>query len=223
MRISTGQIYQRGGDAMLEQQTQLRQSQTQLGTGNRVVVPSDDPMASVQILDLQKGIDVSKRFQDNIGSARSTLNMEEPSVKNAIALLQRVRELTIQANNGVLDDQQRRGIAAEGNEHLASMLNIANTQDSNGDYLFAGCSAGAKPCTQTNAGFNYAGDQGQRLLQIGPTRQIAVSDSGTDVFQSIRNGNGTFVTSHNIAITNTNNNEPDRNDNAATKERDTYS
>jgi len=223
MRISTGQIYQRGVDAMLEQQTQLSQSQTQLGTGKRVVVPSDDPMASVQILDLQKGIDVSKRFQDNIGSARSTLNMEETSVKNAIDLLQRVRELTIQANNGVLDDQQRRGIAAEVNEHLASMLNIANTQDSNGDYLFAGFSAGAKPFTQTNAGFNYAGDQGQRLLQIGPTRQIAVSDSGTDVFQSIRNGNGTFVTSHNNANTGTGIIDPGSVVNAAAWVRDTYS
>src|SRR3569832_669954 len=188
MRISPGQIYQRGVDAMLEQQTQLSQSQTQLGTGKRVVVPSDDPMASVQKLDLQKGIDVSKRFQDNIGSARSTLNMEETSVKHAIDLLQRVRVLTIQANNGVLDDQQRRGISAEVNEHLASLLIIANTQDSYGDYLFAGFSAGAKPFTQANAGFNFAGDQGQRLLQIGPTRQIAVSGSGTDVVQTIRNG-----------------------------------
>src|SRR3569623_2061840 len=199
MRITTGLIYHRGVDAMLEQQTQLSLSQTQLGTGKRVVVPSDDPMASVQILDLQKGIDVSKRIQDNIGSARSTLNMVEMSVKNAIDLLPRVTELTIQANNGVLDDQQRRGIAAEVNEHLASMLNIANTQDSNGDYLFAGFRAGAKPFTQENAGFNYAGDKGQRLLQIAPTRQISDSDSGTDEFQSKRNGNGTFVTAHNNA------------------------
>src|SRR3569623_1413476 len=223
MRISTGQIYQRGVAAMLEQQTQLSQSQTQLGTGKRVVVPRDDPMASVQILDLQKGIDVSKRFQDNIGSARSTMNMEETSVKNAIDLLQRVRELTIQANNGVLDDQQRRGIAAEVNEHLASMLNIANTQDSNGDYLFAGFSAGAKPFSQTNAGFNYAGDQGQRLLQLGPTRQLAVSDSGADVFQSIRNGNGTFVTSYNNANTGTGIIDPGSVVNAAAWVRDTYS
>src|SRR3569623_3345848 len=149
--------------------------------------------------------------------------MEETSVKNAIALLQRVRERTIQANNGVLDDQQRRGIAAEVNEHLASMLNIANTQDSTGDYLFAGFSAGAKPYTQAKAGFNYAGDQGQRLLQIGPTRQIAVSDSGTDVFQSIRNGNGTFVTAHNNANTGTGIIDPGSVVNAAAWVRDTYS
>src|SRR3569832_2341575 len=119
MRISTGQIYQRGVDAMLEQQTQLSQSQTQLGTGKRVVVPSDDPMASVQILDLQKGIDVSKHFQDNKGSARSTLNMEETSVMNAIDLLQRVRELTIQANNGGRGGRRRRGGAAGGGERRA--------------------------------------------------------------------------------------------------------
>src|SRR3569832_1235367 len=106
MRISTGQIYQRGVDAMLEQQTQLSQSLSLLGTGKRVVVSSDDPMASVQILDLQKGIDVSKRFQDNIGSARSTLNMEETSVKIAFFLFQLVRELTIHANKNKLDDQQ---------------------------------------------------------------------------------------------------------------------
>src|SRR3569833_1833272 len=103
------------------------------------------------------------------------------------------------------------------------MLNIANTQDSNGVFLFAGFCAGAKPFTQTNAGFNYAGDQGQRLLQIGPTRLIAVSDSGTDVFQSIRNGNGTFVTSHNNANTGTGIIDPGSVVNAAAWVRDTYS
>lgn len=199
MRISTGQIYQRGVDAMLEQQAQLSKTQTQLSTGKRVVVPSDDPIASVQILDLQKGIDISTRYKDNIGAARSTLSLEENALSQGIDLLQRVRELALQANGGVLDNQQRQDIAVEVKQHLDSLLNVANTQDSNGDYLFSGFNSSAKPFTQTNGGFNYAGDQGQRFLQIGSTRQIAVSDSGTNVFQAIRNGNGTFVTSYNNA------------------------
>jgi len=37
------------------------------------------------------------------------------------------------------------------------------------------------------------GDDGQRLMQVGSTRQIAVSDSGSDVFQNILTGNGTFA------------------------------
>ena len=222
MRISTGQIYQRGVDAMMDQQAQLSRSQTQLGTGKRVTVPSDDPIASVQILDLQKGIDISKRFQETIGTARSTLNVEEGAIKSGIDLLQRVRELAVQANNDVLDDQQRQGIAAEVREHLATLLNIANTQDSNGDYLFAGFNVSAQPFAQTNTGFSYSGDQGQRLLQVGPTRQIAVSDSGSEVFQAIRNGNGTFVTSYNAANTGTGIIDPGTVVNAAAWVRDTY-
>lgn len=222
MRISTGQIYQRGVDALLDQQNQLSKTQTQLGTGKRVVVPSDDPIASVQILELQKSIDNAKRFQDNISAARSTLNIEENAVGNAIDLLQRVRELTVQANSGVLDDQQRRGIAVEVDEHLASMMNIANTQDSNGDFIFAGFSSSARPFSQSSNNFNYAGDQGQRLLQVGPTRQVAISDNGTEVFQKIRNGNGTFASSYNSANTGTGIIDPGNVTNAAAWVRDTY-
>ena len=40
----------------------------------------------------------------------------------------------------------------------------------------------------------YAGDQGQRLVQVSASRQIAVSDAGADVFQRIRTGNGEFTT-----------------------------
>jgi flagellar hook-associated protein 3 FlgL len=40
----------------------------------------------------------------------------------------------------------------------------------------------------------FAGDEGQRLVQIGPQRRISVSDSGAEVFQRAKEGNGTFVT-----------------------------
>src|SRR5262249_16275477 len=44
------------------------------------------------------------------------------------------------------------------------------------------------------AGVVYQGDQGNRLLQIGPTQRVADSDSGFDLFVKIAEGNGTFVT-----------------------------
>ncbi|UJP08469.1 MAG: flagellar hook-associated protein FlgL, partial [Nitrosomonas sp.] len=51
-----------------------------------------------------------------------------------------------------------------------------------------------KPFAQTGLAVQYVGDQGQRLNQVGPARQLAVSDSGTDVFERIKNGNGVFAT-----------------------------
>jgi len=51
-----------------------------------------------------------------------------------------------------------------------------------------------KPFVETSLGnVTYQGDQGQRLIQISPSRQMAVSDSGSSVFQQIKNGNGTIV------------------------------
>jgi flagellar hook-associated protein 3 FlgL len=50
-----------------------------------------------------------------------------------------------------------------------------------------------RPFAATPGGYQYNGDQGQRLVQVGPGRQIADSDSGAAIFQLVRNGNGTFV------------------------------
>jgi flagellar hook-associated protein 3 FlgL len=196
MRISTSQIYQRGTDGILDQQVQMSKTQLQLSSGKRVVTPSDDPTASVQILQLQHSIDITNTYQTNIGYAESSLTDEEQAISSVTDMLQRVRELALQANGGLLDNQARQGIAQELQQDVKGLLDIANSQDSNGNYLFAGYSSNTKPFSQTTGGFSYAGDQGQRNIQIGASRQIAISDSGQDVFQAIPNGNGTFAVSY---------------------------
>jgi flagellar hook-associated protein 3 FlgL len=50
-----------------------------------------------------------------------------------------------------------------------------------------------RPFAATPTGYQYNGDQGQRLVQIGPGRYVPDSDSGAAIFQLVRNGNGTFV------------------------------
>jgi len=203
MRISTHQIYQRGADGILDQQAQMSKTQMQLSSGKRVVTPSDDPTASVQMLQLQHGVDITNAYQTNIGYAESSLTDEEQAVSSITDILQRVRELALQSNSGLLDNQARQGVAQEMQQDVKGLLDIANSQDSNGNYLFAGFSSNTKPFSQTAGGFSYAGDQGQRNIQIGSSRQIAISDSGYDVFQAIPNGNGTFVASYSNANTGT--------------------
>jgi flagellar hook-associated protein 3 FlgL len=80
-------------------------------------------------------------------------------------------------------------------------VQLANTQDGNGQYLFAGFSSETQPFTRAGGSIVYNGDQGQRQLQIGATRLVTDSDNGAAVFQNIRNGNGTFSAS--AAPTNT--------------------
>ena len=83
---------------------------------------------------------------------------------------------------------------------------LANTKDANGDYLFAGFQTQTAPFSTNGSGtYTYSGDQGQRLLQVGPTRQVPVGDSGLEIFMKIADAAGTgfqdvFTSLYNLAI-----------------------
>lgn len=194
MRISTTQIYRQGLDAMLDQQLKLSRTQLQLSTGRRILTPSDDPAGAAQVLDLTQSLEATRQYLANGDAARARLSLEEGTLGGVGDLLQRVRELTVQANNDTQTNESRRAIAQELRGRLDELLGLANTRDANNEYLFAGHQGQAMPFVRTGAGFGYNGDDGSRLLQVGPSTRVAVSDSGREVFQAIRNGNGVFTT-----------------------------
>lgn len=197
MRISTSQMQAQTIRTMLEQQSRLAATQDQIASGRRIQVPSDDPSGAKKILDLEEVLGATEQFQRNADAAEARLGLEENALSGVVNVLHRVRELAIRANNSHLSPADRESIAAEARERIDELLGIANTQDANGEFLFAGYQTGTRPfATAADGSVTYAGDQGQRQLQIGPERRVAVGDSGDDVFRRIRNGNGTFVVEH---------------------------
>ena len=193
MRISTPGLHHNALIAMLQQQTALSKIQNQIATGKRVRTPADDPAAAVHILELQRALQESDQHKTNADIATNRLSLEEQSLQDVGALLARVRELAVQGNNAPLDAQNRRMIAIELRQRLQELVDIANRRDAHGEYLFAGYSTSTRPFSNTAAGVSYYGDQGNRLLQVGPEQRVADSHSGYDVFLKIPEGNGTFV------------------------------
>lgn len=195
MRISTNQLNLVAVNAMLDQQSKLSKTQIQIATGKRVVTPSDDPVAAARILDLTQSIKQTDQFQKNADAATSRLELEEGALDGALNALQTVRQLTVQASNTTLSNSDRLSIATEMRQNLDEILALSNSKDGNNDYLFSGFQTNSRPFSYdsvTNT-FTYAGDDGQRQVQISSTRQIVDGDSGTDVFRAVRNGNGTFI------------------------------
>lgn len=203
MRISTSQIYQQGLSAMLDQQGKLIKTQQQLSTGRRILTPADDPAGSAQVLDVNQALDVTKQYQANATTAKARLGLEENAMASTTDILQRVRELAVQANNATQTNETRAAIALEVRQRLTQLLDLANMKDASNEYLFSGYKGQVRPFASTGTGFTYSGDQGTRYLQVGPSTQVAVGDSGSDVFMAIRNGNGTFTTLNNSANTGT--------------------
>jgi flagellar hook-associated protein 3 FlgL len=194
LRISTGQLQQRAVDKMLQLQTQLSHTQQQVATGKQVLTPADNPSAAARALGLDREIAVTEQYQTNAALANDRQVREEDVLASVTDLLQRVSELVVQGNNDSNNAGDRRAIATELRERLDELLGLANTRDANGEYLFSGFQGNTQPFTHDGNGtFTYNGDQGQRFLNIGPGVQVAMTDSGDDVFQRIRGGNGVFT------------------------------
>ena len=105
-----------------------------------------------------------------------------------------MRDLTIQANNGSQTDETRNIIKTEIEQRLNELLDYANSRDGNGDFLFAGTKGTTQPFTQTASGVIYNGDQSPLQLKVSSTRFVDISESGYEVFQMVRKGNGKFST-----------------------------
>jgi flagellar hook-associated protein 3 FlgL len=202
MRISTAQLYQNSLAAMLDNQSSLGKTQLQLSTGRKILTPADDPAGAAAALDLEQVIADTGQYQKNADTARGRLELEEGLLGSASDLLQRVRELTVQANTDTQTSETRRYIALELREIREHLIELANARDAAGEYLFAGSKGDIQPFAVAASGqVAYAGDQTGRFLQIGSSQQVADGDSGSEVFVAIKNGNGTYRTLDNPANT----------------------
>jgi flagellar hook-associated protein 3 FlgL len=194
MRISTAGMHHAALTALLGQQSVLSKTQSQIASGKRVQTPADDPVAAVHIMELQRALSESDQFSRNADMAKNRLTLEEQALADANTLVQRAHELTVKGNNASVDPASRRMLATEVRSRLKELVDIANRRDANGEYLFSGYATLTQPFAQTGSTIDYFGDQGSRVLQVGPDQRVADGHSGTDVFMTVTEGNGTFVT-----------------------------
>jgi len=199
MRVSTNQIQMGAINAMLDQQSGLAKIQQQVASGKRVISPADDPVGIAQVINLQDSLKRTEQLQKNIGNAKGRLSLEEGVLDGVTKIMQRVRELAVYGNNATQTNDTRGYIAEEITQLGDELLGLANTMDSDGEFLFAGSKGQFKPFSKDDKGnFLYYGDDTQRFVRVGPRRQIAIGDTGTEVFRKIREGNGTFIVTESL-------------------------
>lgn len=194
MRISTNSIFENGVSQLGTLQTSLARTQNQLATGRRVLTASDDPIAAARALEVTQSEQINLQYATNRQNAKSSLSQVELALGQVTGLLQDVKTLAVNAGNATLTDADRNSLATELSGRFDDLLALANTADGAGGYLFSGFKVTTLPFIKTATGAQYQGDQGQRILQVGSSRQLPISDSGNSVFEDNINGNGTFVT-----------------------------
>jgi flagellar hook-associated protein 3 FlgL len=185
MRISTSNLFQAGLARMTDLQSSLAKIQLQLSTNKRVVTPSDDPVASSRALTVTAAKGFNERLSQNRGDARSALGLEDNALASVTTLLQNVKTAIVQAGNGALSDNDRQSIATSLRGQLDDLIGLANSQDGEGNYMFAGYQNTTQPFVASAGGAQYMGDQGSRMLQVGQSRQFSITDPGDAIFVNV--------------------------------------
>jgi flagellar hook-associated protein 3 FlgL len=178
--------------ALTQLESNLSQTQNQISTNLAFTTPSQNPVAAGSVNNYDQALAQSQQYDANANSAQTRLSTEDTALAQVQTELQSLRDLALQANNASVSSSGRTAIAAQATQIQKSLLSLANTQDGNGEYIFGGFTTNNQPFTLTASGANYAGDQGQRQVQIAAGQTIADGDNGNSVFNQIKTGNGTF-------------------------------
>ena len=184
----------RNTTSLMEQQASLSDQNVHISSTKRVLNGSDDPVAIATIQRLKQELSVGEQYITNGETAQSANELSDTVLSQSTYILQRVRELIVSGSNGTNSEASREAIAVELEGLKEELMGIANTQDGNGQYIYAGYEVNTQPFQLNEFGeVDYEGDSGERKIAIGSGVTVKANDAGDKVFMNVAEGNGTFV------------------------------
>lgn len=185
MRISSNTSYEIGMAAINRQQATQVKTLEQISSGRRHLAPSENPASHVRILDISQADSANSQYEVNRRSAMASLGVLETALGGITNVVQNAQELVVYAGNGTLNDSARAAIATELRGNFDELLGLANRTDGNGRYLFSGFQGTTEPFAVTATGVQHLGDEGLRMVQASASSQLAVNESGREVFERV--------------------------------------
>jgi flagellar hook-associated protein 3 FlgL len=162
----------------------LDKIQQQMSTGRRIARASDDPAGASLALHYRDSLDFETQMRRNMDNGTSFMNVTEAALNSATDALQRVRELTVQAANDTLAQQDRQAIAKEVDQLIQHLAQIGNSTFGDA-YIFSGHLTKTPAFLVTGnppTAITFQGDTGQRLHRISRQDTVAVNVDGQTAF-----------------------------------------
>ena len=186
IRITQGHLFSRALSDIHRGLGNYNLLQRQVATGRRVDRPSDDPAAALRIIPLQNDLRNLQQLSSNAKLARETLDTGAVSLEDASNIMQRLRELTMQAANGSVTASDRASIGGELDQMLQQLVGLSNSR--RGDtFLFGGTNSGQTPFAVMNESGQtwvaYHGNHERLQVGVAPGVDTALNLAGDKIFQ----------------------------------------
>lgn len=179
MRISS--LYH--SSAMLHQMNQngarLSKLMEQMATQKRVNVPSDDPVASSRLIQLNREQSALEQYQSNITRLSGSMSTQEAHITALSDQLQALSDKLLAASNDTHSDKDMQGFGNEISQMLESLVSVMNAKNEEGQYLFSGTKTDTQPVVwnATSGQYEYRGNEGTRSANVA--NGVAIEENVT--------------------------------------------
>ncbi|PFG57723.1 flagellar hook-associated protein 3 FlgL [Vibrio sp. ES.051] len=183
MRISDSQFSQMMLQSLQTNNAGLGQVLQQMATGDRLTKLSDDPMASIKLLNLDRENSAISQYQSNIANLKTTLSSQETHLDTVNESLKSMRDLVLWGANGSLNDQDRAGMITELKSYRDSIESSFNAQDEEGHYLFSGTKTDTAAVNNTAGGYVVDGNNDKRVVTVAKGVTMEANMTAKDLLE----------------------------------------
>jgi len=185
MRISTSGFYQQASSTISSLYSELAKTHLEIATGKKVGLAQSDPLSVSQTIGFDHTKSMAAQYQRNAQSANNTMQFSDVALSASVDIVQRIQELAVSGLSDTHNPADRKAIAIEIRALNSALVDLANSKDSNGEYLFSGTDSFTRPFNPELTGdYNYQGNEGLRQLQVNDNTTVITKEHGQDVFVS---------------------------------------
>ena len=166
----------------------MQTAENQESTGLAVTLPSDNPLATSQIMSLNTSISMQGMYYSNMQSASSFLCTTDSALSDPVSSLQQVQSLVTEGANGTENASDLQSLGEQVNQIIGQLVQSGNAINGS-QYVFGGTQTTTPPlATTTDASGNitavtYQGNSGQINYEVAQGVQMPVNTNGDDLFQ----------------------------------------
>lgn len=159
MRVSTQQSYSTMTTRFTNLSAQMEHVVTQMATGQRILLPSDDPIAAARITQLDRQQSAIEQYQSNINTVSSSMSQQESVLDGVNNSMLAIRDDLLEAANGTNTAESLASYGQEIQSMTESMVAALNYQDEDGHYIFGGTINDTPPISYDDTDGDGEGDE----------------------------------------------------------------
>ena len=182
MRISSLSQPQRMLATLEAGNTQIQKLQDQLATQQKQSLPSEDPLNAARTAAVTQQQAITAQYQQNITSGNDALTGQDTLLSSMSDLVLSLQDQLRSMNNSTQSASTTAGYSAQLSSLSEGIVNLLNSQDAQGHYIFGGSNNTQPPVVKADGKYQWQGNDETQSVQVGQQQRISAGTAVSALF-----------------------------------------